>query len=481
MEEEIKEELNQEEQHQETEDNTSVKDGLFESEFSKENQDETEKSSSESSAEKVEDVSSSKKDKRGSTKISPEQKAKGRKKALIITAAVVVIVAIFFSICSVINATGFKELIKYGNTFSKVEYEHQLVPEKDLDGYWTFETNNDFKIMQLTDVHIGGGAFSRQNDEWSLTAVANMITAEKPDLVIVTGDIAYPVPFQAGTFNNLNATKIFANMMEKLGVYWTFTYGNHDTEAYSMYSREDICTYYENSGFKYCLFQRGFSSEERGYGNTIIKVKNTAGIVTQALVLLDSHSYIDGDILGIFWKYDNLHQSQVDWYKAEMDKLLAENKKINASGPDTVSNLAFFHIPLEEYRNAYVEYKNNGYQDTANVTNVKGIIGEKDYEKNGVRTHGILCGLNQDNFFEVGSANGLKGIYCGHDHLNNITMTYKGVELVYGMSIDYLAYPGIYKDHEQRGATVITTKFDYSHTTKLLNYYSDYGFPYERE
>ena len=34
----------------------------------------------------------------------------------------------------------------------------------------------------------------------ALNAVAAMVTAEKPDLVIVTGDIAYPVPFQAGTF-----------------------------------------------------------------------------------------------------------------------------------------------------------------------------------------------------------------------------------------------------------------------------------------
>lgn len=67
-----------------------------------------------------------------------------------------------------------------------------------------------------------------------------MIRVEKPDFVVVTGDISYPVPFQAGTFNNKSGAKIFAELMETLGVYWTLAYGNHDTEAYSYYTREQL-------------------------------------------------------------------------------------------------------------------------------------------------------------------------------------------------------------------------------------------------
>ena len=47
-------------------------------------------------------------------------------------------------------------------------------------------------------------------------------------------------------------------------------------------------------------------------------------------------------------------------------------------------------------------------------------------------------------------------MFCGHDHLNTISLTYQGIQLAYGLSIDYLAYPDIEEKTEQRGATLIT-------------------------
>ena len=47
-------------------------------------------------------------------------------------------------------------------------------------------------------------------------------------------------------------------------------------------------------------------------------------------------------------------------------------------------------------------------------------------------------------------------VFCGHDHYNNFSIDYKGIRLTYGMSVDYLAYPGIYKEGTQRGCTIIT-------------------------
>lgn len=86
-------------------------------------------------------------------------------------------------------------------------------------------------------------------------------------------------------------------------------------------------------------------------------VKNPAESVNpinQALVTLDSHSYTDGDYFGIAWKYDNIHQCQIDWYATEMDKLKAANNGVE------VNNLVFFHIPLEEYRNAWANVIESG-------------------------------------------------------------------------------------------------------------------------
>ena len=108
-------------------------------------------------------------------------------------------------------------------SFDRVAYAEgeQLVPEKNTDGYWTFNTDRDLKILQFTDVHIGGGLMSIQKDKKALNAVAAMVTAEKPDLVILTGDNVYPVPFQSGTFNNGVATDVVIALLEKLGVYYT--------------------------------------------------------------------------------------------------------------------------------------------------------------------------------------------------------------------------------------------------------------------
>ena len=51
-------------------------------------------------------------------------------------------------------------------------------------------------------------------------------------------------------------------------------------------------------------------------------------------------------------------------------------------------------------------------------------------------------------------------MFCGHDHYNNMSLEYEGVRLTYGMSIDYLAMPGIEKDTAQRGGELITIHRD---------------------
>ena len=58
-----------------------------------------------------------------------------------------------------------------------------------------------------------------------------------------------------------------------------------------------------------------------------------------------------------------------------------------------------------------------------------------------------------DTALELGSTS---GFFCGHDHYNNASIEYKGIRLTYGMSIDYLAMPGIEKETKQRGAELIT-------------------------
>lgn len=415
--------------------------------------------------------------------MSKKQKDQNKKKKrgkvfLKILCVFLCVLVAFVGVTTVVSVVGDKANTKKAQSFEQVKKDDTLVPEKDEDGNWTFTTDREFKVLQLTDVHIGGGWMSLKKDAMALNAVSAMVTAEKPDLVVVTGDMAYPVPFQSGTFNNKASAKIFASLMEQLGVYWTVAFGNHDTELYSYYSREQIADFYENSGFKYCIFTSG-PEDVDGSCNQLINIKNTKGEITQSLYVFDSHSYTDGDFLGIMWKYDNIHENQVEWYKNNVKAVNAKNnelyKKEGIKKKSDVKSLAFFHIPLAEQRDAWYEYANNGYKDTENVKYIYGVAGETG--------NVVYCGMHDDNLFETMEELGsTKGIFVGHDHKNNFSLIYKGIRLTYGMSVDYLAYPGIYKLGAQRGCTVIEISPDGSFDCHAENYYQDkYVSLYDKE
>lgn len=395
-----------------------------------------------------------------------EKSKKGKKIILVFVAAIIVIAALIAGL----NYYALQNLLEKGNSYNKVEFENQLSPEKDENGNWYFTTDEEFKVMHLTDIHIGGGFMSKTVDEKALNAVATMITKEKPDFVIATGDITFPVPYRAGTFNNHSGIKAFANLMENLGVYWDVTFGNHDAEAYSYFDREAVAEFYENEKYKYCLFQAG-PEDVDGYGNHTIEVKNSEGVITQALILIDSQAYVKDNIIeSIKGTYDNIHENQVQWYEAEINRMNAENKAISKKAVP-VKSLAFFHIPLVEMLDGWNEFKGNDYKDTDDFNFFEGVMGE------GGKV--VYCGLGEDALFEkmleLGST---KAMFNGHDHLNSATFEYKGIQFSYGYSIDYFAYSGIDKLGSQRGCTMVTCKPDASFEIDKYNYYSDrYDLP----
>lgn len=409
-----------------------------------------------------------------------EKTKRGCTITLIVLGSIVGAILLFIGILAIINVAFFNQHIDMIKEITPCE-DPTIVPTLDEENNtWTFVTDEEFKVMQLTDVHIGGGAFSKSKDESAINAVATMIQAEKPDLVIVTGDIVFPVPYASGTLNNLKESEIFATLMEQLNVYWAIVFGNHDTELYSYYTREDLSEFYSQDRWEHCLYLEGDENVD-GYGNYVINVENTKGMITHSFVMMDSHAYTDGDYFGIAWKYDNIHENQVEWYKNTINELNAKNKaafdKLNIIEQGAylatigelepkVKSSIYIHIPLVEYRDAWTEYKENNYQDTESVEKVMGVAGEKDEL--------ICCGVGEDNLFETMlELDSTKYVFCGHDHLNNFVVNYKGVTLSYGMSIDYLAYPGIHKQTEQRGCNILTLAkngdLDIAHN-KLVDY-----------
>ncbi|MCR5041860.1 MAG: metallophosphoesterase [Clostridia bacterium] len=407
-----------------------------------------------------------------------KEKKKGRGKlALKIILIVLAAIVLFVGVTAVVTAVAAKAHLSEVAKIEPVHYDYQLQPYRDDDGSWYFTSSSDFKVVQLTDVHIGGGWMCISKDSSAINAVASMLQAEKPDLVIVTGDIAYPVPFQAGTFNNKTGARIFAELMERLGVYWTVCFGNHDTEAYSYFTREDIAAFYKQSRYSHCLFQDG-PEDVDGVGNQVIKLKNHLGEITRAFIMLDSHSYLDDDKLGVLWHYDNIHHNQVLWYESVVNSLNSYNADLAEYAglePKEVKTSVFFHIPLTEYRDAWHEFEENGFNDTENVKYVRGVVGESGKQ--------IYCGVGDDDMFEAMLALGsTDSTFCGHDHYNYFCVNYKGIDLSYGYSVDFLAYPGIWKKGSQRGCTVINCHPDGSMESELSNLYGgkyDYKGPTE--
>lgn len=360
---------------------------------------------------------------------------------------------------AIANAVHGKKLLTFANSFEKVSYTNQLIPQLDSDGYYYFATDAELKVLQLTDLHIGGGSsVSVRTDKNTLNAVAAMISYEKPDLVIITGDMTYTVFGQTASFNNKRAIASLVALLETLGVYWTCTFGNHDSESYyCLRDREKIADFYIKH--KHCILQKG-PTDIAGFGNTIIKIKNSDGLITRALVTIDSLDYAKSG------GYANITEGQTKWYEQEMNKLHQDNISLWDSlssetklkyeddyNPNIPSAL-YFHIPTIEYKDAWDEWLDNGTESE---------LVEYYY---GVQEEDVCHGSGQDNLFDTMVKVGGDSMFCGHDHINNYSVDYKKevdqkpIRLTYGMSIDYLAYwfMRIDKVGEQRGCTVI--KYD---------------------
>ena len=392
-----------------------------------------------------------------------------------VIAVILCLVIAFGCFSAIANKIYNKNITEYAASFEAVEIENQLVPEKDSDGNWTFTTDRELKIMHLTDIHLGGGWIPKKNDTLALNAVAQMIKVEKPDLVVITGDIAYPVPYQSGAFNNLPPHETFATLMESLGVYWTVTFGNHDSEFYSTYTREEISEFYSNPDFKYCLFEDD-DNGIYGCGNSVINVKNSQGIITQSIFTIDSNAYTGETLIEtLAWEYDNIHEDQVQWYKTTVESNQEYNKNLIATMENSdelmekygeLNTLLFFHIPIAEYGDAWFEYVNNGYQDTENAKFIYGTAGESGDV--------VYSSAIPDDLFETMlEVGGKHGVFCGHDHVNNFSIDYKGIRLTYGLSVDYLAYLRISSLGSQRGCTMITVNPDGTFNCTQENYYQD--------
>lgn len=337
------------------------------------------------------------------------------------------------------------------NRIARIQQNTVPIEYDDETGIYSLTMNNsEFKILQLTDIHFGGSLYSIRKDTKALDAVYELIEYTKPDLVIVTGDMTFPLGIMSFSFNNSSAVQQFAAFMRNANIPWAFIFGNHDTEVMSSLDKKGLCDLYESLSFKTSgtLLYPYIQPDITGRNNQVIELYNEDGSLNQALFLIDSNAYT-GEGINV---YDYIHDDQVEWYEKEI-------KRLNEQEEKTVSSMVFFHIPLQEYRTAYELYESGSNE-------VKYFFGSNDEEM----IDKVCCSDYPSRLFDkMKELDSTKAVFCGHDHYNNISLEYQGIRLTYGMSIDYLAMPGIEKSDKQRGGTLITINADSTYTIEQIS------------
>ena len=307
---------------------------------------------------------------------------------------------------------------------------------KNNGTYTIYPNKKSFKILQLTDIHLGGSIISKEDDKLALKTVTELINYAKPDFIIITGDLAISTTFLTKLNINKKIITKFANLLKEFNIPWAYTYGNHDTDFYSKKDIQKLDYLYKslsyiNGGMLLYPYTKPLIT---GRCNQIIEIRNNDESLNKVLYLIDSNSYLNRKL----WEYDYIHDDQVAWYESTLKEYQKENSQIES--------MIFTHIPLREYLTALELYENQN-------NDVEYFFGENNEHIFGR----VCCSNHPSNLFDTCKKLGsTKWIFCGHDHYNNMSLEYQGIRLTYGMSIDYHTMPNIRKHIDQRGATLIT-------------------------
>ncbi|MBR0417431.1 MAG: metallophosphoesterase [Firmicutes bacterium] len=420
---------------------------------------------------------------------SKEEIKKARRKRWLIVLLVIVAV---IGLLHIADRVCCNLLVKYVKGFDAVDYSgtsRSLPVYNEEEGHYSFSSKDGLKIMMLTDIHLGGGRWTYKTDRKAIYEIITMLQNVKPDLVVLCGDniFACPGPIYngGGNLDNKLVSKVILELFEHEGVYFTTVFGNHDTEVFDLCGRQKLAELYESEKYTYCIFEQEFTDEDAeipSVTNQIISVKNAEGGTNKLLLFMDTNAYVDKSIKAVLdWNYDVIHQAQVDWAKEEIRAL---SDREGYPGRTCIDTVAFMHIPVGEYQEAYKELELNGFRDTENTEYIEGVWDEKVDDTLGIRIWFGGCSrftdapVEADTFFETLGPEGvgaLEAVFCGHDHTNNVAVRYMGVTLAYGMSMDNTAYDDIALSGLQRGCTVIEIDEDGTMTWEYKNAYKDLG------
>lgn len=265
-----------------------------------------------------------------------------------------------------------------------------------------------FKIVQITDLHYKLGV---KASEQGLACVREMVETEKPDLVVVTGDIIYSAPADS-------TLSVVLKTFAKLGVPFCMTFGNHDYD----FKTPAVALYNQMQKTPNCVMPV-LQGKNTDYSLSILSSngKRTAAV----LYCIDTHNKpAIGGIGGYQW----ISHNQITWYRQRSTVYKQKN------GGRPVPSLAFLHIPLPEFN----------YATDNTQCPMYGSRLEKAYSPS----------LNSGMFASIKEMGDIMGVFCGHDHDNDYAVSYFNVLLAHGrFSGGNTEY-----NHLKSGARVIVLK-----------------------
>ncbi|KAK1559389.1 hypothetical protein Q3G72_013928 [Acer saccharum] len=292
-----------------------------------------------------------------------------------------------------------------------------------------FGRNGEFKILQVADMHYADGKTTPCRDvlpsqvatcsDLNTTAfLSRIISAEKPNLIVFTGDNIYgsDATDAAKSLNAAFAPAIASNIP------WVVVLGNHDQQ--STLSREGIMKHIVT--LNNTLSQVNPSNQTHiidGFGNYNLEIGGVKGSGFENksvlnLYLLDSGDYSTvPSISGYGW----IKPSQQMWFQSTSAKLQEQymSKAATTDEDGPAPGLAYFHIPLPEY----------AILESTNLTGVK-------LEPGGISSASVNSGF----FTTLKAAGDVKAVFTGHDHLNDFCGKLMDIQLCYSGGFGYHAY-----------------------------------------
>ncbi|CAH8280642.1 unnamed protein product [Arabidopsis lyrata] len=289
-----------------------------------------------------------------------------------------------------------------------------------------FGVNGEFKILQVADMHFANGATTRcQNvlpnqkahcsDLNTTIFMSRVIAAEKPDLIVFTGDNIFGFDVKDAV-KSLNAA--FAPAIASK-IPWVAILGNHDQE--STFTRQQVMNHIVK--LPNTLSQVNPPEAAHyidGFGNYNLQIHGAADSKLQNKSVLNLYFLDSGDYSSVPYMegYDWIKTSQQFWFDRTSKRLQREYKAKPNPQEGIAPGLAYFHIPLPEFWSF----------DSKNATK-------------GVRQEGTSAASTNSGFFTTLVARGdVKSVFVGHDHVNDFCGELKGLNLCYGGGFGYHAY-----------------------------------------